>query len=166
MRTIHGVAIQESGTYNDVAGFCKSATIEEIKANGYVLTPGRYVGAEAVEDDGEPFDEKMKRLTSTLQEQCAESQRLERAIRENMKGLGYRVSAELPPDPEIHPMDTLYFSLRSGSGIRTAPVRAALSVNRELVLLYWQIGKDVLERQESERLGRKSNQSYFKGPLS
>ena len=81
----------ESGTYEDVAGFCKSATIEEVKANGYVLTPGRYVGAEEVEDDGEPFDEKMKRLTSTLQEQFAESQRLERAIRENMNGLGYEI---------------------------------------------------------------------------
>jgi len=79
----------ESGLYEDVAGFCKSATIEEVKGNSYVLTPGRYVGAGAVEDDGEPFNEKMKRLTSTLQQQFSESQRLEQAIRENMKGLGY-----------------------------------------------------------------------------
>ncbi|GEM_PF-1883212 len=59
-----------------------------ILPHGYVLTPGRYVGAEDVEDDGEPFDEKMKRLTAKLEEQFAESARLEKVIRENLKGLG------------------------------------------------------------------------------
>ncbi len=73
--------------YKDIPGFCKSATIEEIKAHGYVLTPGRYVGAEEIEDDGEPFDEKMKRLTAKLEEQFAESAKLETIIRKNLKGL-------------------------------------------------------------------------------
>jgi type I restriction enzyme M protein len=79
----------ETGTYEDVPGFCKSATTEEITGHGYVLTPGRYVGAEEIEDDGEPFDEKMDRLTVTLDEQFQESAKLEAAIRSNLKELGY-----------------------------------------------------------------------------
>ena len=75
--------------YQDVAGFCKSATTAEISAHGHVLTPGRYVGAEAAEDDGEPFDEKMKRLTATLREQQAEAAKLDAAIAANLKELGY-----------------------------------------------------------------------------
>jgi type I restriction enzyme M protein len=78
-----------AGVYQDAPGFCKSATTEEIAAHGYVLTPGRYVGAEEVEDDGEPFAEKMARLTEKLEEQFAESARLEVAIRDNLRGLGY-----------------------------------------------------------------------------
>lgn len=62
---------------------------EKIQAHGYVLTPGRYVGAEEIEDDDEPFDEKMKRLAARLGEQFTESARLERIIRKNMKGLGH-----------------------------------------------------------------------------
>ena len=62
--------------YEDVAGFCKSATLEEIAAHGHVLTPGRYVGAAAVEDDGEPFDAKMRRLTAELAEQFEQSAKL------------------------------------------------------------------------------------------
>jgi type I restriction enzyme M protein len=81
-----------AGKYEDVPGFCKSAKAEEIAAHGHVLTPGRYVGAEEVEDDGEPFEDKMKRLTSKLGEQFAESARLEKAIRENLKGLGFVIS--------------------------------------------------------------------------
>jgi type I restriction enzyme M protein len=77
--------------YEDVPGFCKSATLEEMRKHGFVLTPGRYVGAAAVEDDGEPFDEKMKRLTAKLAEQFQESARLEETIRKNLKGLGYEV---------------------------------------------------------------------------
>ncbi len=77
--------------YEDVSGFCKSATLDEVAVNGYVLTPGRYVGAEDVEDDGEPFDEKMKRLTTQLSEQMQESKRLDDEIRKNLKGLGYDV---------------------------------------------------------------------------
>jgi type I restriction enzyme M protein len=75
--------------YEDVAGFCKSATTEEIAAHGYVLTPGRYVGAEEVEDDGEPFEEKMLRMTDELQTQFSESSDLEQRIKANLQGLGY-----------------------------------------------------------------------------
>ena len=70
--------------YADELGFCKSVKLEEIRTHGYVLTPGRYVGAEEVEDDGEPFEQKMKRLTATLEEQFAESAKLEKAIRKNL----------------------------------------------------------------------------------
>ena len=75
--------------YEDLAGFCKSATTAEIAGHGFVLTPGRYVGAEEVEDDGEPFTEKMPRLVAELHAQFAESAKLESAIRANLKGLGY-----------------------------------------------------------------------------
>jgi type I restriction enzyme M protein len=75
--------------YSDIPGFCKSATTEEIRSHGYVLTPGRYVGAEEVEDDGEPFAEKMKRLTSQLQTQMAEGRKLDTTILANLKELGY-----------------------------------------------------------------------------
>src|SRR5262249_33318866 len=60
---------KDAGKYEDVPGFCKSTTLEEIGKHGHVLTPGRYVGAEAQEGDGEPFDAKMKRLVTTLLEQ-------------------------------------------------------------------------------------------------
>lgn len=75
--------------YEDVAGFCKSANTAEIAAHGHVLTPGRYVGAEEVEDDGEPFDEKMPRLVAELHAHFAESAKLEKVIKFNLKGLGY-----------------------------------------------------------------------------
>jgi type I restriction enzyme M protein len=75
--------------YADEAGFCKSVKLEEICSHGYVLTPGRYVGAAEVEDDGEMFEDKMKRLTATLEEQFTESAKLEKAIEKNLKGLGY-----------------------------------------------------------------------------
>ncbi len=75
--------------YEDVPGFCKSATTAEIAAHSWVLTPGRYVGAEEVEDDGDPFEEKMPRLVAELHAQFAESAKLEAQIRSNLKGLGY-----------------------------------------------------------------------------
>jgi type I restriction enzyme M protein len=78
-----------AGKYKDVAGFCKSATTAEIATHGHVLTPGRYVGAEEVEDDGEPFGEKMARLVTELSGQFAEGAKLEKAIKANLKGLGY-----------------------------------------------------------------------------
>ena len=78
-----------SGEYTDVAGFCKSATLEEIRKHGYVLTPGRYVGAAQQEDDGEPFEEKMARLAAQWREQRAEAARLNAAIEANLKELGY-----------------------------------------------------------------------------
>ncbi len=75
--------------YEDMPGFCKSAALEEIRKHGHVLTPGRYVGAEAVEDDAEPFDEKMKRLVAQLREQQDEGAKLDSAITSNLKELGY-----------------------------------------------------------------------------
>jgi type I restriction enzyme M protein len=78
-----------AGEYADVPGFCKATKLDDIRKHGHVLTPGRYVGAEAVEDDGEPFDEKMKRLTARLREQQKESAKLDAAIAENLKELGY-----------------------------------------------------------------------------
>ena len=75
--------------YEEVAGFCKSTTTAEIAGHGYVLTPGRYVGAEEVEGDGEPFEEKMARMTKELDGQFMESARLELAIRRNLEALGY-----------------------------------------------------------------------------
>ncbi len=78
-----------AGDYEDVPGFCISVTTAEIAAHGHVLTPGRYVGAEEVEDDGEPFEEKMPRLVAELEAQFAESAKLEQAIRANLRGLGY-----------------------------------------------------------------------------
>ncbi len=71
--------------YQDIAGFCKSATTTEIAAHGHVLTPGRYVGAEEIEDDGESFSEKMPRLVAELNAQFAESAKLEQAIKANLK---------------------------------------------------------------------------------
>jgi type I restriction enzyme M protein len=79
----------EAERYEDVPGFCKSATTADIAARGHVLTPGRYVGAEEVEDDGEPFEEKMPRLVAELEAQFAESAKLEQAIQANLRGLGY-----------------------------------------------------------------------------
>jgi len=78
-----------AGKYEDVAGFCKSVTTAEIAAHGHVLTPGRHVGAEEVEDDGEPFEEKMPRLIADLRSQFAESAKLETAIKTNLRSIGY-----------------------------------------------------------------------------
>jgi len=75
--------------YRDIPGFCKSATIEEIRKHGYVLTPGRYVGAAPQEEDDEPFEEKMQRLVAQLREQYSEARRLDEAIWKNLKELGY-----------------------------------------------------------------------------
>ncbi|HCG87854.1 MAG TPA: DNA methyltransferase [Alteromonas macleodii] len=80
---------KQLNAYEDVAGFCKSATLDEIKANDYVLTPGRYVGAAAIEDDGVPFEVKMRELSQTLLSQMDESERLDNAIRQNLAELGY-----------------------------------------------------------------------------
>jgi len=82
---------KDAGEYADVPGFCRSASIDEIRKNGFVLTPGRYVGAEDVVDDGEPFEEKMGRLAARLGEQFRESERLEGEIRENLKDWGYQI---------------------------------------------------------------------------
>jgi type I restriction enzyme M protein len=79
----------EAGAYEDAPGFCKSVTTEQIAEHDFVLTPGRYVGAAAEEEDDEPFDDKMRRLTAELKEQFAESRRLEEEIRANLGSLGY-----------------------------------------------------------------------------
>ncbi|HXG25924.1 MAG TPA: class I SAM-dependent DNA methyltransferase [Candidatus Binatia bacterium] len=80
---------EDAGEYADVPGFCKSAPLDDVRKHGHVLTPGRYVGAEAQQDDGEPFEEKMKRLVATLREQQAEAAKLDAAIAANLKELGY-----------------------------------------------------------------------------
>jgi len=75
--------------YTDVAGFCKSAVIDDIRGHNYILTPGRYVGAAEVEDDGEPFEEKMTRLTTELRKQMEEGSKLDKQIWQNLKEIGY-----------------------------------------------------------------------------
>jgi type I restriction enzyme M protein len=80
---------KEAGEYKDVPGFCKSATLEEVRKHGYVLTPGRYVGAEAKNDDDEPFTEKMQRLVAQLRAQQAEAAKLDAAIARNLKEIGF-----------------------------------------------------------------------------
>ncbi len=79
----------DAGEYQDVPGFCKSATLDEIRKHGHVLTPGRYVGAAAQADDGEPFAEKMARLVAQLREQQAEGAKLDAAIAANLRELGF-----------------------------------------------------------------------------
>jgi len=79
----------KDGNYENIPGFCKSATLDEIKANDYVLTPGRYVGAAEIEDDGVLFEEKMAELSQTLYRQMQESAELDAVIRQNLEGLGY-----------------------------------------------------------------------------
>lgn len=80
---------KDAGEYADVPGFCKSATLDDIRKHDYVLTPGRYVGAAAQEDDSEPFAEKMARLAALWRQQRAEAARLDAAIEANLRELGY-----------------------------------------------------------------------------
>lgn len=88
--TYHGWR-NKGGTYEDVPGFCKSATLDDMEVHDFVLTPGRYVGAAEVEDDGVPFEEKMERLTAELSAQMAEAEELDEQIRTALGGLGYAV---------------------------------------------------------------------------
>ncbi|EKO3589029.1 type I restriction-modification system subunit M [Vibrio metschnikovii] len=82
----------QSGTgYEDEKGFCFSAQLADMQKHDYVLTPGRYVGAADAEEDSEPFTDKMQRLTAQLKSQFAESDRLEKAIKENLAGIGYEL---------------------------------------------------------------------------
>jgi type I restriction-modification system DNA methylase len=80
---------KNAGKYEDIPGFCCSVSLEEVRKQGHILTPGRYVGAEEQEDDGEPFEDKMRRLTALWQEQRAEGMRLDAMIEANLKGLWY-----------------------------------------------------------------------------
>lgn len=82
----------EGGKYEDIKGFCKVASLDEVKKQGHILTPGRYVGVEEIEEeDDEKFKEKMKRLTSELKKQFKQSDELEAAIKKNLKGIGYEI---------------------------------------------------------------------------
>jgi len=82
---------QNNDNYENINGFCYCASIEEIKENDYVLIPGRYVGVEDIEDDGIPFEEKMKNITSDLSKQFEESHKLEEKIKNNLKAIGYEI---------------------------------------------------------------------------
>lgn len=79
----------KDGEYEDEPGYCKAAKLEDIRKHNYVLTPGRYVGAAAIEDDGIPFEEKMSELTETLYQQMRDSVKLDETIKKNLEALGY-----------------------------------------------------------------------------
>jgi type I restriction enzyme M protein len=81
----------KNGKYEDIKGFCKAASIEEVEKNGYVLTPGRYVGTDFVIEDDEVFEEKMARLTKELSEQFQQSKELEQKIKENLEKVGFKI---------------------------------------------------------------------------
>jgi type I restriction enzyme M protein len=85
----HGGEGQGEGGYRDIPGFCKSATLDDIRKHGHVLTPGRYVGAAEQEDDGEPFAEKMARLSAQWRAQRDEAAKLDAAIEANLRALGF-----------------------------------------------------------------------------
>ena len=78
-----------AGSHADVPGYCRAATLDDIRGHGHVLTPGRYVGATVAKDDDEPFDEQVRWLTATLREQQAEAAKLDIAIAVNLRDLGY-----------------------------------------------------------------------------
>ena len=86
--TYHSWRTEKDG-YADVPGFCKSASLDEVRKHSHLLTPGRFVGFEPQEDDREPFEEKMKRLVTELHEQQADGAALDAAIRENLRSLGF-----------------------------------------------------------------------------
>jgi type I restriction enzyme M protein len=80
---------RQNEEYEDQQGFCKSANLDEVRSHEYILTPGRYVGIEEIEDDGEPFDDKMTRLTGDLAEMFVESHKLEEEIKKRLGAIGY-----------------------------------------------------------------------------
>ncbi|CAM3160485.1 type I restriction-modification system DNA methylase [Ectopseudomonas mendocina] len=79
----------DAGPYADIPGFCKAASLDDVRKHGHVLTPGRYVGAAAQEEDGEPFEQKMQRLAAQWREQQAQAAKLDAAIEHNLKALGF-----------------------------------------------------------------------------
>jgi type I restriction enzyme M protein len=81
----------QKGTLEDIKGFCAVASLQDIAKQDYILTPGRYVGIEEQEDDGEPFEEKMARLTSELSELFDQSHKLEAEIRQKLGAIGYEM---------------------------------------------------------------------------
>jgi type I restriction enzyme M protein len=80
-----------NGTLDNEAGYCAVKTLDDIKAQDYILTPGRYVGIAQQEDDGEPFEEKMKRLTTEFSDLIKESHDLEEEIRKQLGSIGYKI---------------------------------------------------------------------------
>ena len=85
---------KDTGNYADVPGFCKSASLDEVRRHGHVLTPGRYVGAAPQADDGEPFEAKMQRMVAELRTQQAEGARLDASIADNLEALGFSLGKE------------------------------------------------------------------------
>jgi type I restriction enzyme M protein len=88
-KSVHPEHVEGRTEYADIPGFCKSATLDDIRKHSHVLTPGRYVGAEVEEDDGEPFEQKMIKLSAQLRQQIGEGITLDAAIVANLKDLGY-----------------------------------------------------------------------------
>jgi type I restriction enzyme M protein len=82
-------AWKKGESYEDIKGFCKAATLNDVRSHEHILTPGRYVGIEDVEEDSEPFEEKMERLTGELAELFAKSRHLEEEIRTKLGAIGY-----------------------------------------------------------------------------
>jgi type I restriction enzyme M protein len=77
--------------YHDVPGFCKSVTIDVVRKNNYILTPGRYIDFAAAEEDGQAFEEKMQQLTATLKEQMQKAQKIDESIKDNLKKIGFTI---------------------------------------------------------------------------
>lgn len=82
----------QNGTLENQKGFCAVATTEEIAKQDYILTPGRYVGIEEKEEDAEPFDQKMTRLTTELGQMFEQSHKLEDEIKKNLEGIGWKIN--------------------------------------------------------------------------
>ena len=89
--TYHAWRGENKLEYKDIPGFCKSATLEEVKKHDYILTPGRYVGFEEQEEDEEEFEEKMKKLTAELAKQMEEGKKLDEEIKKNLKSIGWEI---------------------------------------------------------------------------
>ena len=89
--TYHAWRRENKQKYEDILGFCKSVKLEEVEKHNFILTPGRYVGVPEEVDDGIPFEEKMKKLTTELAEQFKESEKLEKEIKQNLKSIGWEV---------------------------------------------------------------------------
>jgi len=89
--TYHAWRRENKQKYEDILGFCKSVKLEEVEKHNFILTPGRYVGVPKEVDDGIPFEEKMKKLTTELAEQFKESEKLEKEIKQNLKSIGWEV---------------------------------------------------------------------------
>ena len=122
---------ENSGEYADVPGFCKSAALEEIRRHGHVLTPGRYVGAEPQEDDGEPFEEKMARLSAQWREQQAEAQRLDAAIEENLTRLGFGTLGDSLMKLDLTPLEDAVAQLEEALDIYHSDLALTDSASQE-----------------------------------